>query len=573
MKSFGNISYILGFASLLAKAMYTPYDYEYTNENEVNIVGDKYYLIYVNNTFGEYKIFSDNSKNQKRQASQMFVDSLVDQINSLIINNKETYQNPEVLDEIEELSKLRKRNNEEYDFVYPISSVNNRVVLYGYLSDVVKNKVKTMDNVMECVENTASSSIDYYNTNDILNETHWNGIEIRQNADLHLSLISQGKYDNDIAHQYDTNYYYPASAGKDIDIVILDTSFNFGYSEFSNTNDRIVKCKANVENGRASTDNIDNYCGKSTIYHGEMVSDVAAGLKHGVANRANVYGISIPSDSKGKVEEADIIGGLQFIYENMIRPHKTVINISFSGKKEESAQFFQQYKSLINAITGKGGIVVVSAGNQGKNIAEFDQYLIPCEFDNVICVGGTQNHWNQRKKYVYEFASGSNYGGPVDIYAPFFVKTEIFKDNKVTVVDTSGTSFSTPIVAGMIATIMSDNPNIIYTRKTIYDKLYENGQSEVAYGDEVTGIFANNGKHIVYSKDKKYNGCGIYAGNIPCPDGKEPAKNIRVSPISGRCGYKYGKCSKPGDCCNEKGYCGQGANFCTNCQPLFGICY
>eukprot|EP00833_Pecoramyces_ruminatium_P013838 jgi/Orpsp1_1/1187870/evm.model.d7180000060818.1 len=77
--------------------------------------------------------------------------------------------------------------------------------------------------------------------NEILNETQWSGVGVRENADIHLSLLSQRKFDGNSTTTYDKNYYYPSSAGKDIDIFIIDSGFNFRHPEFANKDERTVK--------------------------------------------------------------------------------------------------------------------------------------------------------------------------------------------------------------------------------------------------------------------------------------------------------------------------------------------
>ncbi|ORX38123.1 hypothetical protein BCR36DRAFT_442705 [Piromyces finnis] len=54
----------------------------------------------------------------------------------------------------------------------------------------------------------------YYSKSDILLETQWNNISIKKNTDLHLSLISQGMFNEKLINKYDTNYYYPESSGE-----------------------------------------------------------------------------------------------------------------------------------------------------------------------------------------------------------------------------------------------------------------------------------------------------------------------------------------------------------------------
>eukprot|EP00833_Pecoramyces_ruminatium_P014121 jgi/Orpsp1_1/1188153/evm.model.d7180000062846.1 len=475
-----------------------------SNDDKSSNIGDKYYLIYVKNEYDEYKIYSEN-KNKKRHESQFFIESLVNDINNLIINNKDTYENPEKLDEIEKDLNLkrRKRNDETEDFhnhnesnyVYPISSIKNRVVLYSYLSETLAKEIPSkFENIIECSPDEAVIEVlnQNYDINEILTETKWGNLSVRENPDFDLSLISQGKYKKSLIPEYDDNYYYPSSAGKDVDIIIFDSNFNFNYPEFSNTNDRTVKCSGVVINGKVSND-VSIGCDISLNRHGEIVSVIAGGFTSGVANRANIYGIAAKVD-ESKFNSSDILGGVQYIYENMIRPHKTIVNFSLGGYHNNDT-YYNHLKNLIDGIIEKNGIVVAAAGNNSMNLNKSEKKLIPCEFDNVICVGGINN---SEKDF-----------------------DNVYKVSNFKLCD-AGTSYASPIVAGIIANIISENKNIKYTKKTMLDQLINNGKhlSFLLPNNEI-GILANNGKNTVYSKTgnvkyKSNNECYGQNDGIKC---------------------------------------------------------
>jgi len=479
---------------------------------------DQYYLIYVNNTYGEFNIFS-KPKNMKRQEleANKLVFSLVDEIHELIIENKDTFKHPEKVKEIENEAKLKKRNNRyqqyynygESDLIYPISAAGNKVVLLAYLSKELSKKVETMDNVTGVSQDTYFKAQNHYFDEqeiEILQETNWNNFTVRKNADLHLSLLSQGKYTKDLPMDYDDNYYYPSSAGKDINIIIIDTSFNFNYAEFSNTDDRTVKCEAVLRNGK--NENIiksenEDHCGGLQFQHGQWVADSAGGLKHGTASRANIYGISLPTDITFRFKFSDIIAGLRYILENMIEPHKTVINISFVGLSDKISEEHKLLRQLIDEITEKGAIIVVAAGNYNFEVDCTPRLAyVPCYFNNTICVGGTDSRKEINRKDVYKKAEWSNYGKEVDIYAPYFVYNEVLNNNKVEDGNHSGTSFASPLTAGIIATIMSDHPEIEFNKDAMLTYLLEKAlpfdfNNKIHY-------MVNNGRHSVYSKNSTY---------------------------------------------------------------------
>jgi len=586
---------------------------------------DQNYLIFVENVYGEISIFSkDKSRFNKREEASIFVESLVDKIHNIIIDNKDTYKDKEKLEEREkENSKLRKRNESSNewssDLVYPISSVNNSTILLAYLSKDLVKKVESLDHVKKCLPDMSmkpDESNTYYNIEDIKKNTNWKGVKIQKEASQHLSILSQGKYDRKVVHRYDDNFYYPESAGKDIDIVILDTSFNFKYNEFNNTNERSVKCVAHIKNGKADTKVSKDKChGKYVYQHGEQVADIAGGLTYGVAKRSNIYGISHELDEEFRFPFSEMLAGFQFVSENLIRPHKTVINYSasytedFYEDEDDESYFTSEFHEIINKITDKGAILVSSAGNDGKKLSKsYRSY--PCYFENTICAGGLNE-----ETYRTDIDTGSNYGNHVDIYAPYNVEL-VYKvvDGEIINRYNQGTSFSSPLTAGTIATIMSDNPGIKFNYKTMMEYLEKIGIHDKSRRYERMPIVRlNNGKHIVYSKDDIYFGCGETAGNRPCNSSStktttttttttttvnvkttpnttkmEPTttpattttttttttkKEVPTSTVSGRCGPDFGSCSKPDQCCSKYGYCGTSSKHCgSGCQYDFGVC-
>ncbi|ORY39789.1 hypothetical protein LY90DRAFT_41320 [Neocallimastix californiae] len=109
--------YIFGIIILLIKIIYAKnnnttifnVDKNINHNDNKNKNKEDYYLIYVNNIYEELQLYSDlDLKKRQEQESHIFIESLIEEINDLIIDNKDTYQHPEVLNELEEKSKLKK---------------------------------------------------------------------------------------------------------------------------------------------------------------------------------------------------------------------------------------------------------------------------------------------------------------------------------------------------------------------------------------------------------------------------------------------------------------------------------
>eukprot|EP00833_Pecoramyces_ruminatium_P003141 jgi/Orpsp1_1/1177173/evm.model.c7180000060460.1 len=640
---FSNLLPILSvFSTFVVNTTYA-FDFKSSLENKLprrviddsNTAGNEnYFMIFVNNGS------SKDGKNNKREEAEQRVNSVIDEITTLIVDNIDTYENPAKLEEFEQSSNLllRKRDNEnnESALAYSISSLDDKTIIYSYLSDVVAGKVEKIPNVMACVKDreihftseNGKKMNQMEKLNEILSETQWSGVDVREDADIHLSLLSQGKFDGNSTTTYDKNYYYPSSAGKDIDIFILDSGFNFRHPEFANKDERTVKCAFTPHNAIILPSKVDDYCeftdGK--IYHGLMVSDVAGGLVHGVANKANIYGIPIfggydtedeypteyPSDQplptdgndyptdyydddyddyteypsedptdfineiRKEISEdnvffiSSVIASLKYIDENMLRPNKAVFNFSFGlyldGLIEEDKYIIDYWRDYIDHMSSRGAVFVVSAGNEKEeNTLNGEKSLYPCAYDNVICVGATDNAGmnvldpieneieelydklfdilfsgeekvtEEAKKQVeeikkrleeiieiydeeydkianiyskkvmnpehYRVASFSNFGKKVEIYAPGWAEVE-YRDiyGRFLKELTAGTSFSSPIVAGIAATIMSEHPEIKFDTKKMKEYLIETGEKNIIEGiaEGNPNVFVSNGKHSVY---------------------------------------------------------------------------
>jgi subtilisin family serine protease len=111
-----------------------------------------------------------------------------------------------------------------------------------------------------------------------------------------------------------------------------------------------------------------------------------------------------------------------------------------------------------------GVTFVVAAGNHSKDVSSY----IPAKYDEVITVsafadvdglaGGLDPGSNPCMPDVLDdtFAPFSNFGSAVDISAPGVCVASTFKGNDYNV--ESGTSFSSPIVAGGAALYLATHP-------------------------------------------------------------------------------------------------------------------
>ncbi|ORX88217.1 subtilisin-like protein, partial [Anaeromyces robustus] len=323
----------------------------------------------------------------------------------------------------------------------------------------------------------------------IKNETKWFDVSVQDNIDFtpnHLSLISQSPL-IDTNKIIDSNYYYPSSAGKGIDIYFIDQGLYTNQHRDFNTEERIITCDAIIRghNVHHTTDEEKNNCSGSGVYpdHGVMVSSVSGGTIYGVAKKANLHMIAID----GKI--INVLRGIDYVLQYG-KPHKTIINLSL-GHKGYSKIENDKITDLIN----KGYIIIVSSGNEEDNCCvdkSDENFHSFAGYRKAITVGAVNTELNG-KGYVK--ASYSDYGDCIDIYAPgdvTFANTRDSSDDDFSI--ETGTSCATPLVAGVAATIMSEHTEIEFDNELMRKTLIEMSIKDVIYGlkDNTPNRFINN---------------------------------------------------------------------------------
>jgi subtilisin family serine protease len=190
--------------------------------------------------------------------------------------------------------------------------------------------------------------------------------------------------------------------------------------------------------------------------HGTAVAGTVAAISN---NGAGVAGVSWGSmimplvvvDSTDYASYSNIAAAIQYAADHGVR----VMNISIGGSSASST-----LQTAVNYAWGKGAIIFASAMNSSTNAPYY-----PAACTNVVAVAATDNNNN--------LASFSDYGSWITISAP---GTNILTTN-----DGGGygywygTSFSSPITAGVAALILSVNPAL--TNAAVVNLLEQNADN------------------------------------------------------------------------------------------------
>ncbi|MCA9497470.1 MAG: S8 family serine peptidase, partial [Nanoarchaeota archaeon] len=153
----------------------------------------------------------------------------------------------------------------------------------------------------------------------------------------------------------------------------------------------------------------------------------------GVAYNSKIIPIKVSGTSNGYAYMSDLAGAIYHAADNGAK----VVSLSYGVCSSSTIRIAADY------MESKGGVVVVAAGNSYTNISSTN-------YDSVICVSATAS--NDLK------TSWSNYGNIIDVSAPGSSILTTSTGGGLSSV--SGTSFSTPMTAGVLALIYSINNTI-----------------------------------------------------------------------------------------------------------------
>lgn len=261
------------------------------------------------------------------------------------------------------------------------------------------------------------------------------------------TLDSQYKIDYNIDDNAHINM--PTSTNNEkIKIAIIDQGFQFDHPEIY---DKVIDLKY-INNTVLTTD-----------YHGTLVLGTIASTYLGVApNNVELILINIDFDNS---TDADLIAAFNYAKNQGAK----IINCSWGSTYDEnlSYSFSQTYLDTIASLKTAGISVVFAAGNNGVNLD--NNWMDESELSSVIGVGATS--------VLNDITDYTNYGSNIDIVAPGGGGTNLLgilttdlvgtegSNNILDLVDnnytfTAGTSFATPTISGVIALMLSENPNL-----------------------------------------------------------------------------------------------------------------
>lgn len=177
----------------------------------------------------------------------------------------------------------------------------------------------------------------------------------------------------------------------------------------------------------------------------------------GMAWKTRILPIRITTSSKGSAYLSDMAECIEWAADHGAK----VINLSFTGFSSKTIDNAAQYAR------SKGSLLFMAAGNQGNNVSS------SADYKSFLLVGATTSDDSK--------ASYSNYGTPIDIVAPGHQVLSTSPGGGYSTIN--GTSFSSPVAAGLGALVWSINPDFTPDQiETIITSTTDNIGSSSTFG-------------------------------------------------------------------------------------------
>ncbi|MEE9245037.1 MAG: S8 family serine peptidase [Gemmatimonadota bacterium] len=173
--------------------------------------------------------------------------------------------------------------------------------------------------------------------------------------------------------------------------------------------------------------------------HGTHVAGTVGGSTWGVAKAVELVSVRV-LDCGGSGWYSDVIAGVDWVTGVHDETDLAVANMSLGGGA------YAPLDDAIAASVADGVTYAVSAGNSNANACNQS----PAREETALTVGSTTSSDTR--------SSFSNYGTCVDIFAPGSSITSAYNTSNTATAVLSGTSMSSPHVAGVAALILDENP-------------------------------------------------------------------------------------------------------------------
>ena len=234
-------------------------------------------------------------------------------------------------------------------------------------------------------------------------------------------------------------YLYSQTAGAGVDVYVIDTGTYTAHTDFEGR----ASWGATIPEGDQDVDGNG---------HGTHCSGTIAGAKYGVAKKAHVYAVKVLR-SNGTGTMSDVIKGVEWAATQHVKKAAdaskgkvkgfkgSVANMSLGGGKSPGLD------RMVNAAVEAGMHFAVAAGNDNADSCNSS----PASAQKAVTVGAST--------LTDERAYFSNFGTCNDIFAPGLNILSTWIGGPVATNVISGTSMASPHIAGLLAYLLSLQPD------------------------------------------------------------------------------------------------------------------
>jgi len=272
------------------------------------------------------------------------------------------------------------------------------------------------------------------------------------------AINNQGYQGGILDADMDIDDAWSYTTGSGIKVAIIDTGVDLNHQDL----------QGNLLTGYDATGGNSN--GNQTgNAHGTVCAGIVAAIANnstgitGVAYGAKIIPVKV-FPSSGSPTDNMLANGINWAWQN----GADILSNSWGGGSPSNTISNAITNAVNNGRNGKGAIVLFSSGNNNGKVS------FPATLDNVIAVGASSMCDERKSPTSCDGESwwGSNFGNEIDVVAPGvkIYTTDISGSTGYSLGDYlsnfNGTSSACPNVAGVVALILSINPNLTQQETT-----------------------------------------------------------------------------------------------------------
>ena len=279
--------------------------------------------------------------------------------------------------------------------------------------------------------------------------------KVQTSVPWHLDRISKRSLPLDGTYAYNTPGSCHRNPNVDIETYVVDTGVQT-HIEFGDNQPTFLE--------NFSGDNIDEDCNS----HGSFCSSQIGGLNVGVCKDAKLFAVKVLT-CEGSGSTSSVIAGMDYVFKRHLQREKenpkvrSIMSMSLGGGK--SLAMNRVVEKMVKM--SDTFYIVVASGNENQ-IAENTS---PASARGILTANAMDK--NDQRAYF------SNYGKSTHIYSPGVSNYGAVLDNKYAV--ESGTSFSTPILAGIMNHFLDMHPSL--NMKQLKEKILSDATKDTIKGN------------------------------------------------------------------------------------------